>query len=100
MLDGNFRICGEAENGQQAIELAQTLKPDLVLMDVSMPVVGGLEATREIKLLLPRIKILILSMHDGAQIRLSATNAGADEVISKTAKVSEVIAAIENLLRA
>jgi len=60
-----------------------------------MPGIGGLEATHRIKAMLPKAKILILSLYDSAQIAMGAKNAGADGVISKT----EVIAAIENLLR-
>jgi two-component system, NarL family, nitrate/nitrite response regulator NarL len=57
MIDGNYMICGEAENGREAIDMAQALKPDLILMDVSMPVIGGIEATRQIRVLLPKTKI-------------------------------------------
>ena len=98
MLDEYFAICGEAENGKEAIEMAQSLNPDLVLMDVSMPVLDGLEATRHIRTLLPKTKILILSMHEGAQIEASAKSAGAHGIISKTATTGDVIASIEKHL--
>jgi len=100
ILDARYLICGEAENGQQAIEMAELLKPDLILMDVSMPVIGGIEATRQIRRLLPNTRIFILSMHEGVHIAASARSAGADGSISETAKVVDLLAAIDELLSA
>src|SRR5215831_9645872 len=64
----NWNVCGEAENGRQAIEQVLALKPDLVLMDLSMPVMGGVEATKQIRRLAPSTKIVVLSIHNSQEI--------------------------------
>ncbi len=58
-----WELCGEAENGQEAIKLAELLKPEIIIMDVSMPVLNGLEATRNINELLPNTRNLLLTLH-------------------------------------
>jgi DNA-binding NarL/FixJ family response regulator len=61
-----WEICGEAENGRQAVSLAQELNPDAIIMDISMPLMNGLEATSEISTLNANIRVLILTMHEPA----------------------------------
>jgi DNA-binding NarL/FixJ family response regulator len=91
-------VCGEAENGEQAVALVQELKPDLVMLDVSMPVMNGLEAARHIRRLAPSIKILILTMHDSTQIAAAAKEAGADALLVKSEAATKLVGTVKNLV--
>ena len=90
-------IVGEACDGQQAIELTKNLAPDVVVMDVQMPVLSGLEAAQRIHLLMPFVKILMLSAFDDDQYVFSALLAGANGYILKTAPIQELVAAIHQV---
>lgn len=79
-----FEILGEAGDGLQAIEKASELKPDLIVMDVSMPQLDGLQATRQIRKKLPQTKILILSQHDSSHMLSAALEAGANGYVIKS----------------
>lgn len=70
-LEGNaeWEVCGEATNGREAISEFLRLQPDLILMDISMPEMNGIDATSEIRRLSPRTKIVIFSMHDSLQVQ-------------------------------
>jgi len=96
-----LHVCGEAKNGQEAVEKAVALKPDLVLMDISMPVMGGIEATRQIRRLSPTIKIVVLSLHDSPQIAEHAKKAGANAYVNKSCSAEilfkTILAAVEEL---
>ena len=85
-----WEVCGEAVNGKEAIEKALALNPDLVLMDISMPVMSGIEATRQIRRLSPVTKIVIVSLRDDESITAEAKNAGADAYVVK-ACASEIL---------
>ncbi|HWR55067.1 MAG: response regulator transcription factor [Bacillota bacterium] len=78
-----FVIAGEATNGQEALEKARTLRPELILMDIRMPGVNGLEATRLIKKEMPQVKIVILSVSDDAQDFFEAIKMGAQGYLLK-----------------
>lgn len=82
--EGEFEICGEAENGRDAIEKARLLHPDLIVMDLSMPRLNGLEATRTLKRMMRTTPVILYSIYDVAAIRREAILAGADAVISKS----------------
>ncbi|RDU38872.1 DNA-binding response regulator [Neobacillus piezotolerans] len=86
MLDGEdgFLIAGHAKNGQEAIELCGELKPDLVLMDINMPVVNGLEATKRIKGAFPSIKVIMLSISDDVADLFTAVQYGAQGYLLKS----------------
>ena len=87
-------VVGEAANGSQAVELARQLRPDVVIMDVSMPEMDGVEATRRIKAELPDVRVIGLSMYEDEQTARIMREAGAEIFISKTASSSELLKAI------
>lgn len=96
--DPAFEIVGEAEDGRQAIERAAELKPDLVLLDLSMPRTSGLDAIREIKRLSPRTKICILTIHKAEEYILATLEAGADGYVLKEASHAELALAVRSIL--
>jgi DNA-binding NarL/FixJ family response regulator len=91
---GFVDIVGEAVNGNEAIEQTERLHPDLVLMDVDMPLRDGFEATREIKLHRPQTKVVILSMHGSEIYRRTAWRYAADGFIDKASMKTELLATI------
>lgn len=93
----DLEIVGEADTGQQAIELAQTLKPDIVVMDVRMPLLSGIKATQQIRETLPSVQVLVLTAYDDDQYIFSLLQAGASGYLLKTAPVSELVKAIRQV---
>jgi DNA-binding NarL/FixJ family response regulator len=80
----DFKVIGHADNGRQAVELALELKPDVVLMDVAMPLLNGLEATRQIARALPSTRVLVLSAHaENAYVELAAAHGAAGYVLKQ-----------------
>ncbi len=94
----DIEVVGEASNGREAIERARRLRPDLVLMDVTMPVMGGLEATRRIKAEMPGVCVLMFTSHEEPEYLLEAIEAGAAGYVLKGAPVSRLIGAIRRAL--
>lgn len=92
-----WQICGEASNGREAVAKAQELRPDLVILDFSMPEMTGVEATREIHLLLPKTEILMLTMHESDELAHEVLAAGAKGFILKTDAGRLLLQAIESL---
>lgn len=90
-----FQILGEAADGMQAIEKAKELKPELIVMDVSMPQLDGLQATRLIRKQLPSTKILILSQHDTSHMLSAAFEAGANGYVTKSQVSRCLLAALD-----
>lgn len=96
--DPRLAIVGRATDGRRGIHLVQELRPDLVLLDASMPYVDGFRATRTIKSLPAPPKVIIVTLHDIPSYRRAAVEAGADGYVPKTEFTREVLAAIERLL--
>jgi DNA-binding NarL/FixJ family response regulator len=87
-------LCGEADNGQDAIRLAGELAPEVVIMDVSMPGMNGLEATRIIHEVLPDTKVLLLTLHSSSEFVRSAFRAGARGYVLKSDAENELVRAL------
>ena len=101
LTEYSVRICGEAENGRKAIDKASELQPDVVILDLVMPEMNGLEAAYEIRRRAPSCKIILLSLHYSPQDGLAFANAlGADAFIHKSALASDLIPAIGRVLSA
>jgi DNA-binding NarL/FixJ family response regulator len=89
-----IEVVGEAGNGQEAIQRATALEPDVVLMDLEMPVMGGYEATRQIKTHSPDCRVIALTIHGDETVRQKANQAGVDVFIVKGAPVETLVQAI------
>ena len=89
--EADFEICGEAENGREAIEKAQQLQPDLIVLDISMPVMNGLEAARVLKRLRPTVPIIMFSAFINKFIEKEVQSAGAFALVSKSEPMSVVV---------
>ena len=85
-----FEIAGEAENGRDAIDKAEKLKPDLIILDLVMPVMTGLDAAPLLKQLLPDVLIILFTQQEGSEVERLAQAAGIDAVVSKSQVASEL----------
>src|ERR671916_1290435 len=95
----DLEVVGEASNGREAIELCRSLKPDMVLMDVRMPEMDGLEATRAIKEELPSTSVLMVTMHENPDYLMEALSAGAAGYVLKGASGDRLVNAIKRTLK-
>jgi DNA-binding NarL/FixJ family response regulator len=95
----NWIICGEASNGQEAIAMAKELKPDLIILDLAMPVLNGLQAAEEILRSTPKVPIVIYTLHQNHQVELESKEAGARRVMYKGDSTAALLHCLEELLR-
>jgi two-component system invasion response regulator UvrY len=95
----DIRVMAEAQNGEQAIRMVRRQAPDVILMDVSMPGIGGLEATRKIIRSMPDMKIIVVSIHDDDPFPARLLEAGASGYITKGCSVDEIVTAIRSVFR-
>lgn len=95
MTERGFQVVGEARDGAEAVELAAALRPDVILMDVTMPEMDGVEATRQIKARYPEIRIVMLTMHADQDVLAEAIRAGANGYLVKDCSTDEISSAIE-----
>jgi DNA-binding NarL/FixJ family response regulator len=92
-----WEVVGEAATGREAVEMATRLKPDVAIVDITMPDLNGLEATRRIRKVAPRTEVLILTMHDSEQVVREVLDAGARGYLLKSDAGRDLIAAVEAL---
>lgn len=95
----DLRVIGEAQNGREAVKKVQGLKPDLVIMDIAMPLLNGIEATRQIKKFSPQTKIIILSMHSHDRYISELISIGASGYLLKDSTGGEIVKAISAAMK-
>ena len=96
--ESDFDVCGEAENGREAIEKAQALQPDLIVMDLSMPVMNGIDAAHALKTLMPMVPVIMFSEYSDVFSEQEARSAGVSALVSKSEHVSVLIEKARALL--
>jgi DNA-binding NarL/FixJ family response regulator len=94
-----FEVCGEAENGREGIERAGELQPDLIVLDLSMPVMNGFEAARELKALLPSVPLLLYTSFVSSNVEDAALAAGVSKVASKSSPPEALVEDLRTLLK-
>jgi DNA-binding NarL/FixJ family response regulator len=101
LLEGepNLKVVGEAENGREAVVKVEKLKPDVVLMDIAMPMLNGIEATRQIRKACPQTKVIILSMHSHDRYISELFSLGASGYLLKSSTGTDIINAIHTALK-
>jgi two-component system chemotaxis response regulator CheY len=99
ILEGHFTVVGEAENGVEAVQKFMELKPDVVTMDIIMPIKNGISATAEIKKVNPQAKVVMCTSVGQEEKMKQAIKAGADGYITKPYQAPKVIEAIQEVLR-
>ena len=87
----DFDVCGDAENGLEAVEMAQVLRPDLILLDLSMPVMNGIEAACELKRLMPMVPIIVFSEYGNVFSERVTNSSGISAFVSKTEHLSVLL---------
>jgi len=96
--DDDWEVVGEATNGQEAVQLYRKLKPDAIVMDITMPGLNGLDATSEIVKDNPGCKVLILTMHEGPTLLHSVQQSGAKGVVTKSKAMRELTPALRAII--
>ena len=99
LVEGECEVVGTVEDGRALVEAAQKLRPDLILLDISMPLLNGLEATRQLTKLVPESKLIILTMHASPTYATEAFQAGASGYLLKRSAASELNQAIQSVLQ-
>jgi two-component system, NarL family, response regulator LiaR len=95
-LEAGFKVVGEASDGEEAVKLVSQLLPDVVILDISMPKLNGIEATRQIKAINPSTTVLALTVYDDVEHVMGILESGADGYLTKNLSVEEIIKAIQN----
>jgi DNA-binding NarL/FixJ family response regulator len=93
-----WEVCGEAADGRQGIETAQLLKPDLIVLDLAMTVMNGLDAARELTRLVPGVPLVMFTNFETAHLKREALSAGVRSVMSKSESIGALVSSIQALL--
>ena len=93
----SWKVCGEARDGSEALQKARELRPDLILLDVSMPGMNGLEVARLLRQELPEVKILVISQHDPIQLLPHVVEAGGNACVDKSRLGTDLVASIKSI---
>lgn len=96
---GDLEICGEATNGREAVDKSIELGPDLIILDITMPVLSGVEAIGEIRRYLPSVPILVLSMHESRQVIANVRALGVQGYVAKSDASTTLLLAVDSVLR-
>lgn len=99
LLAGDYDIVGQVSDGRAVVTAAETLRPDVIVLDISMPILNGLEAGRQIKQKSPGVKLVFLTMNEDADLAAEAFRAGASAYLLKRSAVSELATAIREVLQ-
>ena len=94
----DWQVCGEASNGLEAVQKVAELKPDIVILDLRMPVMDGLRAAREISAVFPDVPIVMHTIYDSSSVVTEAHKNGVRQVVSKGSSARELLAAVERVL--
>jgi CheY-like chemotaxis protein len=100
VTSAGWDLCGEAVHGKDAVEKVQALNPDLVILDLSMPVMNGLDAAREIRRTSPKVKIVGFTMHESLQVKEQTAMIGFHALAAKSAPLGNLLATVKSLLEA
>ncbi len=98
IAESDFEVCGEAENGREAIEKAKQLNPDLIIMDLSMPVMNRIDAARALNQLMPTVPLIIFSEYSDVFSEKEARSAGISALVSKSKHISALVSKARALL--
>jgi two-component system, chemotaxis family, chemotaxis protein CheY len=98
-LSDGFKTCAEADNGKEGIEAAKQLQPDLITLDLSMPVMNGLEAAPQLRKLLPNTSIILFTLYATLLLETQASKVGVDLVLSKTVPLSTLLDQAHELMK-
>lgn len=99
-LEGDWKVDGEAVDGRDAIEKAQKLRPDLIVLDVSMPVMSGIDAARVLRRIMPAVPLILCSLHANDVLEKEAIAAGVNAVVSKAQNMQVLVNKARELLEA
>jgi DNA-binding NarL/FixJ family response regulator len=99
MLDSKFDVVGIADNGRALVQAAELLRPDVILLDISMPELNGIDAARKLRKLVPNAKLIFVTMHTDASFVREALRAGGSGYVTKQSAPAELVTAVEEVLR-